>query len=127
MSVPVPMAIPTSACASAGASLMPSPDHRHHLTPGLEALHLGHLPLGAHVGHYSFDAGRTRDGLGRGSMIARQHDHVQLQGPELSNGVAGAGLHRVGDGDHRGQPPVHRDEDGRLRLRRPGIRDVAQR
>ena len=39
-SVPVPMAMPTSACASAGASLMPSPTMPDPLALGLQPLDL---------------------------------------------------------------------------------------
>ena len=49
-SVPVPMAMPRSACASAGASLTPSPTIATALALGLQALDLGDLVGGQHLG-----------------------------------------------------------------------------
>ena len=53
-SVPVPIAMPTSACASAGASLMPSPTIATHLALGLQpacisAGFIGRQHLGQHL------------------------------------------------------------------------------
>src|SRR5579883_1576746 len=72
-SVPVPMAIPRSAWARAGASLMPS-HHGHDLSLGLKGpdrlgllarQHLGQDPVGG-------DADLSGDLLGRGPRVAGQ-------------------------------------------------------
>ena len=55
-SVPVPMAMPTSACASAGASLMPSPTIATVLPCGLELLHFAGLVFRQNLGADTVDA-----------------------------------------------------------------------
>ena len=58
------MAMPTSACASAGASLMPSPAIATRAPLGLQALDHRRLLLGQHVGFDVVDADGARHGLG---------------------------------------------------------------
>ena len=85
-SMPVPMAMPTSAWARAGASLMPSPTMA---TFGLAAEF--HLPA-------DFSSGRTRamtsaipawgNGAGGFLVVAGQHDHLEIHVPQAFD-VAG--------------------------------------
>ena len=59
-SVPVPIAMPTSACASAGASLTPSPAIATTSPFALKPLHDRGLVLRQHVGEHVVDAERRR-------------------------------------------------------------------
>ena len=59
-SVPVPIAMPTSAWASAGASLMPSPTIATRLPSSLQLLDLLGLVLGQHLGQDAVDADLAR-------------------------------------------------------------------
>ena len=55
-SVPVPIAMPTSAWARAGASLIPSPTMPTQLAFVLQPAHLERLVLGQHLGEHAVDA-----------------------------------------------------------------------
>ena len=55
-SVPVDIAMPTSAAASAGASLMPSPTIATRRPPRLQLRDDGRLVLGQHLGAHLVDA-----------------------------------------------------------------------
>ena len=76
-SVPVPIAMPTSACASAGASLMPSPTIATTRPIVLQPAHLGDLAVGQHAGDHVRDACLARDGVRRVRMVAAQHHDVE--------------------------------------------------
>ena len=67
-SVPVPMAIPTSAWASAGASLMPSPTMPTRAALGLQAADLAGLVLGQHLGQHPADADLAGDRRGGAAL-----------------------------------------------------------
>ena len=63
-SVPEPIAMPTSAWASAGASLMPSPTMATTSPVGLQRGDLARLVLGQHLGQHALDPRLPGDGLG---------------------------------------------------------------
>ena len=79
-SVPVPMAMPTSAWASAGASLMPSPAIATIRALGLQAPDHLVLVLGQHLGVDLVDADLPGHRLGGGAVVAGQHDDAQALG-----------------------------------------------
>ena len=80
MSVPVPMAMPTSAWVSAGASLMPSPTMATAPHSLLQAPDLVHLAVGQHLGHHVVDARPPGDGLGGAPVVAGEHGRLQCPG-----------------------------------------------
>jgi hypothetical protein len=97
-SVPEPIAMPTSACASAGASLMPSP-HGHHAAGRLERLHLGRLAVGQHPRHDAVDLARRRDQprdrVGGLLVVAGDHHDLEAHRLQPSDGRCGLRARRV--------------------------------
>ena len=69
--VPVFMATPTSACASAGASFVPSPVIATRFPPCLLAADQRHLVLGRRLGEEVVDAGLLGDRLRGERVVAR--------------------------------------------------------
>ena len=112
-SVPVPMAMPTSACARAGASLMPSPTMATTFPSACSRFDLGDLALGQHLGHHPVDAGLAGDRLGRAPVVAGEHDHVEAHPPQPGDRLAGARLDRVGHREQPGERAVDRHVHGR--------------
>ena len=95
-SVPAPMAMPTSARASAGASLTPSPT----IATGQAAcLQLGDrlvLVLGEHLGEHLVDAEVAADGVGDLAGVAGDHRHRRRPcALQLVDGLAGLGADLV--------------------------------
>ncbi len=117
-SVPVPMAMPTSAWARAGASLMPSPTMPTAERPllALQRLDLGGLFAGQHLGHDPADAHLPADRLCGALVVAGDHHHLQAQRLHLADRLGRAVLDRVGHGDDARRLPVHRHQHGRLGL-----------
>ena len=93
--------MPTSAAASAGASLRPSPDHRHAHRPAMRA------PSGAdrqraqrrqqrgllarqHLGMHLGDAQQLRDALRAGAAVAADHHRAHAVGLQPLDGLDGA-------------------------------------
>ena len=64
-SVPVPIAIPRSACASAGSVVDAVADHRHDLARGLQPSDSGSLLLRQHLGDHALDPDLARDAARR--------------------------------------------------------------
>ena len=89
MSVPVPIAIPTSAWASAGASLIPSPTIAT-TCPLLQPLHLGDLAFRQHAGDDVIDADLPGDRRRRRAPIAGQQDDVEAAGAQRADGLGRA-------------------------------------
>ena len=110
-SVPVPMAMPTSAWASAGASLMPSPTMATRRPSGLQRRDLGGLLLRQHLGEHRVDADLAAIASAVASVVAGEHDHVEAELPEAAHRRRGARLDRVGDGDRPDRLVVHQDRD----------------
>ena len=79
-SVPVPIAMPTFACASAGASLMPSPAIATTRPRSCNDLMASTFCVGQHLGDDFLDAELPADGLRRFARIAGQHDHAHTLG-----------------------------------------------
>ena len=86
--VPVFMATPTSACASAGASLVPSPVIATSLPPCLLALDQRHLVLGLGLGEEVVDAGLVGDGLGGQRVVAGDHHRADAHPAQLVEALA---------------------------------------
>ncbi len=103
ISVPVPMAMPTSACASAGRVVDAVANKRQRAVALLQALHGLDLAAGQHFGHHFVDAQLAGNGLGGVAVVAGDHGHLQPQLVQRGNGCGGAGLDRVGHGQHGGQ------------------------
>ena len=104
-SVPVPIAMPTSACASAGASLMPSPAIATTRPSRCSRLITVALLLGQHVG----DAPRRCRAAAR--PLARwrgcRRSASRRAGPRRAarERLRRRGLDRIGDADQARQPP----------------------
>ena len=81
-SAPVPMAMPTWACASAGASLMPSPAMRDEAALVLQLLDRRGLLVRQHLGDDLVDAELAADRLRRGAAVAGQHDDAHALGAQ---------------------------------------------
>ena len=83
-SVPVPMAMPRSAWASAGASLMPSPTIATTLPCGLELADLADFLLGQHLGEHVVDADLAGDRLGGGARCRRSASRRPARAPSAA-------------------------------------------
>ena len=86
--VPVFMATPTSAWASAGASLVPSPVMATRLPPACSASDAGHLVLGRGLGEEVVDAGLLGDGRGGERVVAGDHHRADAHRPQLVEALA---------------------------------------
>ena len=81
--VPVFIATPTSACASAGASLVPSPVIATSLPAGLLAADQRHLVFGRRLGEEVVDAGLGGDGRGGQRVVAGDHHGADAHRAQL--------------------------------------------
>ena len=107
--VPVFIATPTSAWASAGASLVPSPVIATSLPPSCSARMRRHLVLGGGLGEEVVDAGLLGDGLGGQGVVAGDHHGADPHRPQLVEALAHAGLDdvlEVDDAERAGRPPA---------------------
>ena len=98
--VPVFIATPTSACASAGASFVPSPVIATSRLPGLLRLDVGHLLLGGGLGDEVVDAGLLRDDPRGDRVVAGHHHGADAHLAELLEALLHPGLDRVLQVDH---------------------------
>jgi len=96
-SVPVPMAMPTSACASAGASLMPSPPWRPCALGPAGALHDRPCPA-ADFGKRLVDAELPGNGFRGAARIAGEHHDTDTRALERRDRLWRAVLDWIGDG-----------------------------
>ena len=126
-SVPVPMAMPTSACASAGASLIPSPAIATLRPSAWSRFDLLGLLVGQHLGADLVEPEPLRDGLGRGAVVAGEHDEADSRGLEVGDGPGRRLLDRVGDAEQARRPAVDDDEDDRLAVAAQGLGSLAER
>src|SRR5271155_3557648 len=92
-SVPVPIAIPTSASARAGASLMPSPAIATFRPSVLSALIRSCLSSGLKF----VDPQLLGDDLGRLLIVPGEHDDLQPQVMKASHRFRCRGLDGIGD------------------------------
>ena len=90
--VPVFMATPTSACASAGASLVPSPVMATSRPPRCSRLDQVHLVLGRRLGEEVVDAGFRGDDRRGARVVAGDHDRADAHRRRSSNRSAMPGL-----------------------------------
>ena len=101
-SVPVPMAIPTSAAARAGASLMPSPAMATRRPTfrklGDLRLFLVRKDLGTHL----IDANSARDSFGGPTVVAGHHDDVDSRSLQLPHCFECAFLGWIGHDEQPG-------------------------
>ena len=98
-SVPVPIATPRSARASAGASLMPSPTIATTCPSACSAAIRSALPDGSTSARTWSIPTCAGDGAGGGGVVAGEHPHLQPERLQLRDGFGGSGLDRVGDRD----------------------------
>ena len=113
-SLPPCSEIPTSASASAGASLMPSPTMATTSPFALQRAHVARLVLGHQLGHHAIDAQARGDGLGDAARVARHQEHLapSARAQRVDDGRA-LGARLVGVGDRRLEAVVDGDEEGR--------------
>ena len=86
--VPVFIATPTSAWASAGASFVPSPVIATSSPPGLLAPDQRHLVLGRRLGQEVVDAGLVGDRRGGQRVVAGDHHRADAHPPQLGEALA---------------------------------------
>ena len=121
-SAPVPTASPRSACASAGASLTPSPDHGDDLAlRPAAATPRPPCPRAAPRRRRSSMPTAARDRLGGRAVVAGEQHRPQAERAELGDRVRATRLHRVGDDEHARGPrrPSRRGPRSRPRPRPP--------
>ena len=85
-SVPVPIARPRSACASAGASLTPSPTIATTRPSSCSRRMTSALSVGQDVGDHLVDPDLGGDGRGRRGVVAGQQHRPQAERRELGDG-----------------------------------------
>ena len=103
-SVPAPMAMPTSAVASAGASFTPSPTMATLRPPCLEALDGGGLVRRQDLRGDLVDAKAPRDGVGDSLAVAGDHRDPNAERVQGIDGFRRLGPDFVLDRDGR-RPP----------------------
>ena len=111
--VPVFMATPTSAWASAGASLVPSPHMATSLPLRLLVADEPQLVLGRRLGEEVVDAGFRRDRRRGHRVVAGDHDGADAHAPQLGEALADAALDDVLEMDDAEQLAVLGDRERR--------------
>ena len=99
MSEPAPIAKLTSAAASAGASLTPSPTMPVTTPCAFSARTASALSCGSTPARYSSMPTRRATAARRRLVVAGQHDHADARGVEAPTASRGARTHRVGQRD----------------------------
>ena len=118
------MATPTSACASAGASFVPSPVMATSLPCACSRLMSSILASGRRLGEEVVDAGLLGDHGGGERVVAGDHHGADAHGAHLVEALADAALDDVLEVDHAERPVVAGDGErgaalaGDLRQRR---------
>ena len=115
-SVPVPIAMPTSACASAGASLMPSPAIATMRPCCCSRAIASRFWSGSTSAMTSSIGELRRDGLGRPALSPVSITIRRPSPLELAQRLRRRCLDRIGDAEQAGRAPVDRDEHDRLAL-----------
>ena len=111
------MAMPTSACASAGASFTPSPVMATNTPRAWTSFTLAALSWGRTSAKYSSSSDLVRHPLGRGLVVAGEHHAADVQRLQRVDGLLRLGPNDVGQGDRAFQLPVDQDEHDGLALR----------
>jgi hypothetical protein len=104
-SVPVPIAMPTSACASAGASFTPSPAIATSAGLACSFEHVPVLVLRQHAGLHLVDARAAADRRGRAGLSPVS---ITIRTPLARSCAMASGvdrLHRVGDAHEPARRP----------------------
>ena len=78
-SVPVPIAMPTSAAAKAGRVIDAVAGHGDHVPFGAQLLDDPVLVVRQHIGHHIVDAELAGDRLGRAPVVAGEHDDAHAR------------------------------------------------
>ena len=115
--VPVFIATPTSAWASAGASLVPSPHMATSLPLACSSRMSCELRLRRRLGEEVVDAGLGGDGGGGHRVVAGDHHRADAHAAQLGEALADAALDDVLEVDDAEQPAVLRPP--RAACRRP--------
>ena len=103
-SVPEPIATPTLASASAGASLTPSPTMATmRPSPSTSVRTRASLSSGSRFGRDLVDAELRADGVGDRRGIAGEQDRADAHRVERRDGALGLGPHGIGDSDRAEQ------------------------
>ena len=103
--VPVFMATPTSAWASAGASLVPSPVMATRRPPACSFLMRSSLSLGVAWARKSSTPASRGDGRGGERVVAGDHHRADAHGPQLGEALPHAAFDdvlEVDDAEHAG-------------------------
>ena len=116
------MAMPTSAAASAGASLTPSPAIATTRPAALQRCTTALFCVGQHLGLDLGDAEPARHRLGRGAVVAGQHDDAHALGLQRRQRRGRRRLDRIGDGDHAREPCRRPRRRSRSRRRGASLR-----
>ena len=102
-SVPVPMAMPTVASASAGASLMPSPAMATDASFALQPLDHRALLVRQDAGDHIVQTELRGDGAGGRLVVAGEHHDPQPLGVQRPDRLRGGRLDRIGGAEQPGQ------------------------
>ena len=119
--VPVFIATPTSAWASAGASFVPSPVMATSRPPSCSALDQRHLVLGRRLGEEVVDAGLLGDRAGGHRVVARDHHGADPHPAQVVETLADAGLDDVLEVDDAEDLRSLGDDERRAACRGDGI------
>ena len=110
------IATPTSACASAGASFVPSPVIATIRPLALLLLDQRQLRLGRRLGEEVVDAGLLRDHGGGDAVVAGDHHGADAHPAQLVEALAHAALDDVLQVDDAERPVVLGDDERRAAL-----------
>ena len=114
MSVPVPIAMPRSAWASAGSVVDAVPDNGHSVSLSLQVAHNGRLVARPHFGANVVHADPASHGQGRRFAVAADHQHAETQLLQLGDSLGGFRPRGVGKSQQAHQPAINRRVDGRM-------------
>src|SRR5213594_1997277 len=114
-SVPLPMAIPTSAAASAGASFIPSPTMTTFL-PSLNLSDMILLLVWTDIGEDSINSKGFGDSLGRSFIVTREHHHLQPHRLQRIHSSRRRFFNRISEADEGNKLPVYCKESNCLSL-----------
>lgn len=115
-SVPVPIAIPTSAAARGRGVVDAVADHRDPLALRLQLPDLAGLALGQHLSRHVRDAGLPGDHGGGVGVVAGEHVHFQAEPLQSRDCRCRSGLNGVSDGKHASGSTIDRDVYGGLTI-----------
>jgi hypothetical protein len=126
-SVPVPIAMPTSAAASAGASLIPSPAIATTRPSARRRSTTSCFCAGMTSASKASSLELRGHRLRGAAAVARQHDHANAFVAQRLERFLRGGLDRIGDAQESRWPAVDGDEEDRLSFGAQGLRAVSQR